>query len=164
MNLYEAIFKRRSVRQFDMNPLSAELLTEITNYLLSIKQIDGTDHASFVLAEEKMTTGGIRAPHYFLAGGQNNQGACINAGYVLAELDLYLQNKGLGSIFLGFTKPIRKTDKAGFIISFGFGNSTEPLRKSADDFKRLGIDTISNTDNLITQTARLAPSAVNSQP
>jgi hypothetical protein len=147
-----------------MRPLNPDLLSQINGYIANVKQIDNIDKAHFNLVDEKMTTGGIRTPHYFLASGQDGQGACINAGFALAELDLYLQSKGFGSIFLGFTKPIQKSDKTGFIISFGFGNSTVPLRKSADDFKRLPINTISNIDNSITQTARIAPSAVNSQP
>jgi hypothetical protein len=56
-----------------------------------------------------------------------------------------------------------KANTKNFCILLAFGKTTVPARKSAQDFTRLPIGEISNADNEIATTARLAPSAMNSQ-
>jgi hypothetical protein len=46
----------------------------------------------------------------------------------------------------------------------GFGKTTVPQRKVEQDFNRLPVNEISDADNAIAEAARLAPSAMNSQP
>ncbi|MDD4494914.1 MAG: nitroreductase family protein [Eubacteriales bacterium] len=88
--------------------------------------------------------------------------AYINVGYVLEKADLYLQSIGLGSLWLGMAKP--KENKQDFCIMLAFGHTSVPVRSSVEEFNRLPLAKISDNDLDIAKAARLAPSAVNSQP
>ena len=160
MTLYETIFVRRAVRKFDKDLLDRETLADIQRFLDQTDQMQG-QKATFQMAPAEAVKG-TQAPHAILAYCEPNSGAYANAGYVLQNCDLYIQSLGLGSIFLGMAKPVEKKD--GFCILLAFGKSQVPFRTSEEDFKRLSIEDICEEDNPTTRAARLAPSAVNSQP
>jgi hypothetical protein len=160
MTLYETIFTRRSVRKFDSTPLAAEVLDDIRAFIGATAQIGGeTAKFEIVQAEE---VGNKSAPHYILAFCEERDGAFANVGYVLAKADLYIQSVGLGSCWLGTAKP--KTKNENFCILLAFGKTDAPPRKDTAEFKRLSLSEISGADNEIANAARLAPSAMNSQP
>lgn len=163
MTLYETIFKRRSVRSFVKEPLAKEVLAEIQNRLDGLTQIDGQK------AEFKIVSGDTvkndKAPHYILAFCKAEAEAYINVGYCLQEMDLFIQSIGLGSLWLGMAKPKEKSSGGGdFCIMLAFGGTKTAYRTGEGDFNRLKINEISDTDNEIAKAARLAPSAMNSQP
>jgi hypothetical protein len=83
-------------------------------------------------------------------------------GYVLQNVDLYLQSIGIGSVWLGMAKP--NEPEQGYCILLAFGRTGIPLRSGADEFKRLPMSYISDSNNAVAEAARLAPSAMNSQP
>ena len=160
MTLYETIFARRSVRKYDMTPLDDAALAEIRAFIDATEQLDGQSVRLEIVAADKVKND--TAPHYVLAYCAANDRAYMNVGYVLQNVDLYLQSKGYGSLWLGMAKPNASSDD--FCITLAFGNTDVPPRADVRDFKRLAIGEISNIDNAVTQAARLAPSAVNSQP
>jgi nitroreductase len=160
MTLYEAIFIRRSVKKYDMTPLAHELVEDIKQYIAGIKQLDG-QHAQFEIVPADMVHS-ASVPHYILAYCEENDAAHVNAGYVLQKIDLYIQSTGLGSWWIGMQKP--KNKKKNFCILLGFGKTNIGQRKGEQDFDRLPVNEISDADNAIAKAARLAPSAVNSQP
>jgi hypothetical protein len=145
-----------------MNPLAAELLDDIKAYISGLKQLD-RQKARFEIVSEGVS-GGSKAPHYILAYCEDSTAAYVNVGYTLQKADLYLQSKGLGSLWLAMAKPDGKEEKNDFAIPLVFGNTSAPLRSSEKDFKRLSINEISDTDNAVAHAARVAPSAMNSQP
>jgi hypothetical protein len=59
-------------------------------------------------------------------------------------------------------KPKKKS--LNFCIALVFGKTDEPERSGEVDFKRLPMGEISDADNIVARVARLAPSAMNSQP
>ncbi|MDR3216074.1 MAG: nitroreductase [Clostridiaceae bacterium] len=161
MTPYETVFQRRSVRKYDMTPLDADTLDKLEVFVAAARNIDGQKlRFKFVPAA---AVGDNRAPHYILAYG-NSSAEYINAGFVLQQTDLYLQSVGLGSLWLGAAKPSDVNEKDDFCIMLAFGKTDVPLRTSANDFKRLPISDISETENKIAEAVRLAPSAVNFQP
>ena len=160
MTLYETIFARRAVHSYDMTAIDSEALVEIQAFIDATDQINGQSARLEIVAANKVKNG--IAPHYILTGCAADATAYMNVGYVLENVDLYLQSKGYGSLWLGMAKP-NETD-GDFCIMLAFGKTNVPLRKDVKEFKRLPIGEISNTDNAIAQAARLAPSAMNSQP
>jgi hypothetical protein len=101
-----------------MSPLTADLLDDIKTYINGLKQLDG-QKARFEIASDGVS-GGSKAPHYILAYCEDSAAAYINVGFTLQKVDLYLQNKGLGSLWLGMAKPDDKEKKDGFAITLAF--------------------------------------------
>ncbi|MDR1359279.1 MAG: hypothetical protein LBJ48_08040 [Coriobacteriales bacterium] len=160
MTLYETIFARRSVRRYDEEPPDAAALSELQRYLDNVGQLPGQS-AGFEIVDRDRLKGGF-APYAILAYSEESEAACVNIGYTLQGVDLWLQNQGLGSVWCGMATPLGKSPD--YRILLGFGRTSMPHRKGEDDFKRKGILEISNEDNAVARAARLAPSAVNLQP
>lgn len=160
MNLYETIFTRRSVRQYENMPLTEAELAEINAVLDSAKQLPGQSARFETVNADKLKK--VDAPHAVLAYSDETDAALCNIGYTLATLDLYLQKEGYGSLWMGMGSPIEKTQD--YRILLAFGKTRIPARSSEADFKRKPLTDISNEDNSIARVARLAPSAANFQP
>jgi len=149
--LYEAIFRRRSVRKYDMTPLSATTLAAVQELARQAKPLDerikykltylGTSDVKNLLP--------IKAPHYLCLYSEQQDGYLLNAGFVLQQVDLYLSAHGLGSCWLGMAKPSKQVpqqqDGLEFVIMLAFGQSSEPIhRHSSADFKRLSLSAITS--------------------
>ena len=160
MTLYETIFTRRAVRSYDMVALDSAALTEIQSFINTITHLNGQSARLEIVPASKVKND--IAPHYVLAYCSPDDCAYMNVGYVLENVDLYLQSNGYGSLWLGLAKPSDPGDD--FCIMLAFGKTTVPARRDACEFKRLPIGEISNADNAVAQASRLAPSAMNSQP
>jgi nitroreductase len=102
------------------------------------------------------------SPYAILAHADAGDASFVNIGYTLQNVDLWLQSTGYGSIWCGMAKP--KDPDRDYRILLGFGKTSVPLRKSENDFKRKKLSDISDTDNAIARSVRVAPSAVNFQP
>jgi arsenate reductase-like glutaredoxin family protein len=156
MTLYDTIFVRRSVRRYNGDPISDEMLEEILDRIDGLEQMNG-QKATFKVVQGK------KAPYAVLAYCEDGLEEYVNAGYCLQEVDLYLQGLGLGSLWFGSRNPT-KNGKDGHCITLAFGNTDVPFRKSEEEFRRLGVKEISDTDNAVARAVRLAPSARNTQP
>jgi hypothetical protein len=142
-----------------MTPLDGETLDDITRFVANIKQFDGQKARFEVAAADAVHN--HAAPHYLLGYSEENDSAFANVGYVMQKADLYMQSLALGSVWLGMAAP---KNKKGFCILIAFGKTNVPQRKSPREFDRLPINEISDKDNAVAKAARLAPSAMNSQP
>ena len=160
MTLYETIFTRRSVRQYDKVTLDTAALDEISNYVNSLQQLPGHS-AKFEIVDITKLKGGM-APYAILAQADDSYVSFVNIGYTLQGVDLWLQSNGYGSIWCGMAKP--QDPEQDYRILLGFGKTSVPFRKGEDDFKRKKLSEISDTDNAIARAVRVAPSAVNLQP
>ncbi|MDR1598313.1 MAG: hypothetical protein LBS11_00265 [Oscillospiraceae bacterium] len=160
MTLYETIFARRSARRYDKAPLDEAALSTVRAYLGGVRQLPGQS-ARFEIVDGGKLKGGI-APYAILAFADDSDGALVNIGYSLQEVDLYLQGSGWGSVWCGMASPREKP--RDYRILLGFGKTDVPLRKSEAEFKRRAIADVSGEDNAVARAARLAPSAVNLQP
>lgn len=162
MTLFETIFTRRSVRKYDKTPLGGETLQKIKDFLAEQKQLGGTNGRFEFVDADAVTDG--KAPHYILAYAPKKTAEYVNIGYTLQAVDLFIQSKGLGSVWLGMPSPKDKEAKENYCIMLGFGKTDVPQRESQKDFSRLPLSDISNEPNPLAEAARLAPSAVNQQP
>ncbi len=170
-DLYQTIFKRKSVRKFDLEPLDEGMLKEIEAFGSTLTRIKPS-----IRIEIKILTGDllrglykVQAPHYLAFYSDPRDGYMANAGFMLQQLDLFLSSKGLGCCWQGGIKPVGKAKNASdlqYVIALAFGRPAQDLyRKAVAEFKRKplsNITDISNLDDLL-EPARLAPSAMNTQ-
>lgn len=171
--LYNAIFKRKSVRKYEMAPLEEEKINRVLDFSKGVKTLDdGIKYElSFQSSEEVKSLFAVKAPHYICFYSEKKEGHLANAGFILQQLDLFLSASGMGSCWVGMAKPPKEAPQMRngmeFVIMLAFGNAAEPVhRESISEFKRNSlseITAIKDADQLL-EAARLAPSAANSQP
>lgn len=185
MNLYEAIFVRKTVRKYKMDPLEESLLSNIKNFAESTPGLFPEICVEYRILEhseiKKYFSGGInvKAPYYLVIYSDKAAGYQINAGYLMQQISLYMTAKGIGSCYLGMLKPKIKKFEVGkydnvqleYVITLAFGKAVNDVYRSTDKFKRLPLEDIAVfksevSDNIRTMVsaARLAPSSMNSQP
>ncbi len=180
MNLYEAIFVRKTVRKYKMNPIEQNRLDGILGFAQSLpmlfqeiaveyKILNRTEASQFF-----SHTVSVKAPYYLVLTSENATGHLINAGYLMEQISLYLTAKGLGSCYVGSAKP-KKSVMDGldheYVITLAFGEGENDVYRPADKAKRLPIGDIAvyksevnkNIETMI-KAAHLSPSSMNSQP
>jgi nitroreductase len=169
--LYNAIFKRKSIREYDPTPLDSNRLEEISKILQSLKPMLNDIKTEFqIITPEQVTRKyNNKAPHFIAAFSETKNAYKANVGFMLQQMDLYFSATGLGSCCLGIPQPTKDvTDSSNleFIILMSFGNSKETLyRTSASEFKRHSLSDITDIEGEeeLLEPVRLAPSAVNLQ-
>jgi nitroreductase len=169
--LYEAIFKRKSIRDYDSTPIDSNRLEEISKNLLSLKPMLAGIKTEFKIIPPNQATrkGRNKAPHYIAAFSEAKEAYKVNIGFLLQQMDLYFSANGFGSCWLGIPQPAKNVTESSdleFIILMSFGNSKEALyRNSASEFKRKSLSEITDIEgaNELLEPARLAPSAINLQ-
>jgi nitroreductase len=170
-NLYETIFKRKSIRQYDLTPLDGQTLADIMAHTSALKPLRDDIKIEMKLVSQKDVKGLFlaKAPHYLAVFSESKDGYLTNAGFMLQQMDLFLSANGIGSCWQGVAKPTKEIlsrSKLEFVILMAFGKPKERLhRESVSEFKRkpLGeITDIKGADELL-EPARLAPSAMNWQ-
>lgn len=170
--LYNTIYKRKSIRQYNMTPLDDSVLTEISDYIAQLETLyAGLEMETKIVTTEQVKTGFQKpAPHYVAIFSEKNDKNLLNIGFMIQLLSLYLTNRGIGSCWQGIPSPmseLKKSSKYEFVIFLAFGNTEEPIcRKDISEFKRNSINEITDIKDLddLLEPARLAPSAVNNQP
>ena len=180
MNLYEAIFLRRSVRKYDQKPVSPEILDKIRIFYTAIEPLFPGIETEIGITEnlggKRILTGlfGVNAPYYLSFYSEPRDRSEMNMGYLAEQISLYLMTLGLGSCFLG-GKSLRGVPKTRgnmqLVIILAFGYPADRLTRRASDAKRLPTkelclfkDPPTKWMTQVIEAARLAPSAMNRQP
>lgn len=172
MELYQTIFKRKSIRKYRMEPLPEETISEIDAAIHSLTALDETIRTEIKLMPQDAVKGllTIKAPHYLLFFSEKKKGDLINTGFMMQQIDLMLSSKGLGTCWLGMAKPTSQfagVSELPFIIAMSVGAPEEILHRNGQaEFKRKRLIEICPTrfHEDVVEAARLAPSATNSQP
>lgn len=170
--LYETIFKRKSIRNYDLTPLDQNTLTEISNHLNDLKPLYENIKTEVKIISESDVKRRMmkKAPHYIVIFSESKEGYLTNVGFMLQQMDLFLSASGIGSCWQGIPKPkkeVLKSSNLKFIILIAFGKPNEPLyRKSVSEFKRKPLKDMNDFKGSeeFLEAVRLAPSATNSQP
>jgi len=179
-SLIDAIYKRKSVRKYDMTPLDEGTLNAVREFLANIKPLYD-DIKTVLYIQEGSTVRGIfglekttiAAPHYIVAKSEAKGNYIENIGYMLQFVDLFLSANGLGSCWLGMTKPKKdNSDGLEFVITLCFGKPIGSPYRERDAFRRKDVNSFSKVEsftllpdtNAFLESVRLAPSAMNSQP
>ena len=174
--LYHAIFTRKSVRKYKMNPLSTERIADLKQYLGKIQPLDCSILTLFAVVNQYEVSDPfrIKAPHYLCLFSETKGPYLMNAGFLMQQVDLYLSAQGLGSCWLGLAKPNKEVptieDGLHYVIMLAFGEADGPVhRSSTQEFNRKGFSEITDIPAESTQVldllepVRLAPSASNTQ-
>jgi len=170
-NLYETIFRRKSIREYDLAPLDGHTLAEIMAHTSALKPLYDDIKIEMKPLSQKDVKGLFlaKAPHYLAVFSETKDGYLTNAGFMLQQMDLFFSANGIGSCWQGMPKPTKEilnSSKLEFVILLAFGKPRERLhRESLSEFRRkpLGeITDIKGADELL-EPARLAPSAMNRQ-
>ncbi len=169
--LYDAIFKRKSIRDYNPAPFDLGRLEEISENLQSLTPLFPEIKTEFKILTPDQVTRKLRinAPHYLAAFSEAKGNYKVNIGFMLQQMDLYLSASGVGSCWLATPQPVKEVTKSSdlqFVILMSFGLPKEELyRTSPSEFKRQPlskITSIKDAEDLL-EPVRLAPSAVNYQ-
>ncbi|NLK27171.1 MAG: hypothetical protein GX306_02325 [Clostridiales bacterium] len=180
MNMYEAIFKRKSVRHYLNEKVEWDVIADILEFADSLPKFVDDVAVEFKLVSNIETKQGFRgpfsvkAPYYICISSEKGEDYLLNAGFMMQQLSLYITSKGLGTCFVGLANPgrgLKSTMKYDYVIALAFGKPAVPLYRNNMDAKRLPEEDIvvykedvnSNIRQLIT-AARLSPSGLNNQP
>lgn len=180
MNLYEAVYARKSVRSFTGEAVSGKVIDSIRKFYQEMEGLFGGIETELVILEnrkEKRTFSGfasVNAPYYLALYTGSQEKCMMNAGYILQQLTLYLCSKGLGSCYVGMSLLPPKLKKRGdkilaCLLAFGKsknGYTRKPVEAKRMDLKELCLfkEKPRLWMNQLLEAARLAPSSMNSQP
>src|SRR5512136_1375556 len=94
--LYETIFRRKSIRQYDPTPLDDHTLAEITARTTALKPLYDDIKIEIKLLSQKDVKGLFlaKAPHYLAVFSETKDGYLTNVGFTLQQMDLYFSANG----------------------------------------------------------------------
>ncbi|HEY3420128.1 MAG TPA: nitroreductase family protein [Methanomassiliicoccales archaeon] len=169
--LYQTIFKRKSIRKYELAPLDNGTMEMILSRIATLKPMIAGIRTEIRMLKGEEVKGMFRAdaPHYLAIYSEDKEGFLANAGFILQQLDLFFSANGIGCCWLGGSKPTKKVEPlAGleFVIILAFGKPTETLqRNSVTEFKRRALSDISDIKGMddLMEPLRLAPSGMNNQ-
>lgn len=170
ITLKEALIKRQSIRTYDMNPLSKELLTDISEYAKTITPLfsDVKTKFCFIGPDDIKAIRSWRSPHYIAIYADEGDNALINVGYIYEQLTIYLTSLGLGTCWANSVSPKESKEYEGMkwvaTIAFGKEANGKAWRTDPKEIKRRTLADISDKADEKLESARIAPSAMNNQP
>ena len=103
MNLYEAVYARKSVRCFAKEAVSGKTIESIRKFYQEMEGLFGGIETELVILENRkekrsfMGFASVKAPYYLALYTSNQEKCMMNAGYVMQQLALYVCSRGLGS-------------------------------------------------------------------
>lgn len=163
------IYYRRSCRTYAPEPMDDGQLREMEGFLQSVRalheqirvswQVVGADQVRFYFP--------WKSPQLVAFFSEKKEGYLENAGFMLQQLDLWLQSKGIGACWLGLGKlrsQVKIPDGMEFVILLAIGTPKEPLSREVRKFNRKTMEEISDRFDEHLECARVAPSSTNSQP
>ena len=114
----------------------------------------------------------VDAPYYLAIYSDQEEGCERNAGYLMEQMVLYMTAKGLGTCYLGSVQPAQKVrggKRCLMMVAFGYPEGK--LYRESPLAKRLPLNELcifkeeaGEQMKTILRAARLAPSAMNTQP
>lgn len=178
MNLYQMIFKRRSIRKYKFEAVPEQLLKDIQSFAGNVAALCPEISVKTEIKEnvdKSLALKGlwkVEAPYYLVFYSEDKDGYMMNAGYILEPVLLYMTGKGLGTCYLGSTRiPGGEPSgmKAAIVVAFGYPKSLlyrDPATAKRLPLKELCVfkDEIGEPMKNILKAVRLAPSAMNTQP
>lgn len=163
-NLYDTIFRRKSIRKYDLTPLDDNRMTDILRYMDNLEPMYSDIKIELkILGPNNVKRRMMKkAPHYLAVFSQAKDGYLANVGFMLQQMDLFFSANGIGSCWQGIPKPnkdVLNGSNLEFIILIAFGKPDEPLHRDVSEFKRKKLKEISNVNGAeeFLEAARLAP-------
>lgn len=170
ITLSEALLERKSIREYDMAPLSDAEIKHILAYAEGIEPLmPGLKIKVTVIGPDDVKAiRGWRAPHYLALYADSDDAAMTNVCYVYEQVVIYLTSLGLGTCWANSISPKKAKELDGLkwvaTIAFGWEKNGNPWRASLSETKRKDMSAISDQKDDKLEVARIAPSAMNNQP
>ena len=169
MTLSEMIHHRKSCRSFTNVPVDPATLETIKTFSMKPLYPEINVHWDIVPRNQVKCICPWTTPQLITIYSEESEGYLENVGFLFQQMDLYLQTLGLGVCWLGMGRMNPKTTTAvegmKFVILLAFGHPKgDTLRHDPKRFKRKSMEQITDKPDPRLEPARLAPSAVNSQP
>lgn len=160
MSLEEQIYIRKSCRNYSDDEIDMNIIHE---FMEKVKPLDASINYRYDIlnADEVNIRTRWSAPYYLALYSEKKEHYLENIGFIFQQLSLYLQELGIGSCWVGMASPKAKSDD--FVIAISFGKSDD-ITRDLSRFKRRKLSDISDSEDERLTPARLAPSAINSQP
>jgi len=180
MTIYEAVFARKSVRNYQMERISSSILEAVKDYPREVQGLFGQIETDVSIVDnskgQQKISGllGIRAPYYLLIYSEDGERATMNAGYVVEQTVLYICSLGVGSCIINpmtVKRALQRRDGKRLYAAVAFGRSKGSHIRKPADVKRLEMEKLcvyKDKPRLwmkqLLEAARVAPSSLNSQP
>lgn len=179
MTIIEAIVARKSVRSYTKDALHSSVTDKVEEYIRTVKPlVEEIDCKIEIMKRpeyvKRYTSLFIpNAPDYLVISSAKGEGCFENVGFMGEQIVLYLTSLGLGTCWLGSTKPKKNTETGGkynHVITIAFGRADGGLRMTGEMPKRkhlheFVISPINDPKVLpLIDAARFAPSSMNLQP
>lgn len=170
MTLHEMIYHRKSCRSFTGKPVDAEEIEKILSLEMKPLYPEIKVRMDIVSRNNVKCICPWTTPQLINVYSEETEGYLENIGFLFQQMELYLQTLGLGVCWLGMGRMNPKTtaeevDGMKFVIMLSFGiPKGNHLRHDMKSFKRRSLEQIADRADPRLEPARLAPSAVNSQP
>lgn len=160
MSLEEQIYVRKSCRKYFDDEID---MIPIQEFIASVRPLNnGINYYYEILTRDEVNLGTRwSAPYYLALYSEKKDNYLENIGFVFQQVSLFMQGIGIGSCWVGLGSIKKKNPE--FVILMAFGKS-DKMTRNLVDFKRKGLEKISDSMDERLTPARLAPSAVNSQP
>ncbi|MBS6396903.1 MAG: nitroreductase family protein [Clostridiales bacterium] len=176
MTLYEAIFRRKSIRKYREEEIDGRILEKISRFEEDAICICPDIRVKWKIwkASECGLKGMflVKAPYYVGLYSEICEDYRKNAGCLMEQLSLYLHTKGIGSCYQGAASlKDNEGENLELVMIMAFGRAAEPLERGRSDFRRMELKKLvkvhgsfGKVQRKLLEPARLAPSALNLQP
>ena len=155
------------MRKYSGAKLTLEELAAVEEYLRQAKPLVPEIAVEFEIVPCEETNCKFNAEYCLIVYSEEANLWLANVGYLLEQWDLYLSTLNIGVCWYGMGK-VEEAERNGmkYAIMLAFGKCDEgDFRKQTSEFNRKKVnDFWSSPDRQVGEIARLAPSAVNSQP
>lgn len=180
MNLYEAIFIRKSVRSYVNDPVSPQVLEKLRRHFQELNGLFGNFETDYAVLDNRkgqqkmLSMFSVKAPYYMAFYSEEGPRYLMNMGYLMEQMVLYMCSLGLGTCFIGSRSVHKDQQSKGDLKLVGivaFGRSKGMPTRRASEADRLPMDELCVYKEVTRQwirqlleAARLAPSTMNAQP
>ncbi|MCL2890438.1 MAG: hypothetical protein FWF40_00930 [Methanomassiliicoccaceae archaeon] len=170
----DSVIKRKSVRKYEITPLSDAVMNELKDFIGSIElPFTGKFECTILTKTEyDKRSGGmfnVSAPYYLMFfGDKEDDNVLRNIGFAGELACLKLADMDIGTCWLGGPKSKETFGDMGYVICICFGIPREEFRKSESEADRKSLNEIAKgytaeAEDML-KCVRLAPSARNLQP
>ena len=170
ITIEEAIYKRMSIRKYDMKGLSKEELADIIKYANNVEPLikDSKIRVDLIGPDDVKSIMPWKAPHYLAIYAEDNDMSKVNVGFIYEQVVLYLTSLGLGTCWAESVSPKDKNESDGLkwmiVVAFGKEENDKPWRENLNQIRRKPVNEVSDKEDERLKEALAAPSAMNNQP
>jgi Putative TM nitroreductase len=169
-DLYPMIFRRKSIKTYDMAPLNEKIMQKISDSLYTLQPMCDDIKTEFtIISHNQVRRAMKKAPYYIAVFSEKKAQYLTNIGFMLQQMDLFFSANEIGSCWKGIpqpTKKVKENSNLEFVILMAFGNTKKTLhRMNVSEFNRKPLSKITDITGMkeLLEAARLAPSSTNSQ-